>query len=87
MEVTIKFDTEKESVDELRRLISSIQDLINKKEGNKTSQVSPISNDNKEAPKTEKPDTTKSFTKGGGRIVEYDPELANLSKYLSGRRR
>lgn len=53
MEVKITFDTEKESVEDLKKLISSLQDLVDKREkGEKLG--NPITSDVKK-PEDEKP--------------------------------
>ena len=80
MEVKISFDTEKESVDDLKRLIAALQDLISKREkGN--SLGNPLANSNVTRPsqiRVEQPVQaqpaqvqTSGQTSGGGRIIPY----------------
>ena len=87
MQVQIKFDTEKESIDDLKRLISSLQDLVKQRETMPTAQVhvsapQPVMQQ-PQAPQQPKP--AGGHTSGGGRIMDYDPNIGDLlSKFASG---
>ena len=94
MEVRITFDTEKENLEDLKKLVLSLQDLIKKREKAVTysnplatsniktpSQVKLESNNPK--PQIETQQQTSGFTSGGGRVIPYDSEVSNsLSKIL-----
>ncbi|GEM_PF-1659484 len=93
MEVKISFDTEKESVDDLKKLVGALQDLIAKREksahlGNpfSASVTSPTQIRTEPAPavqQTLKPAPT-GQTSGGGRVVPYEDMSKMLSKLASG---
>lgn len=97
MEVRITFDTEKESIDELKRLISSLQDLIKKRE-RAINLKNPLASASVKMPsefKEEKKQENTSInqfsqdtrTSGGGRIVPYDENISDsLAKILSGKK-
>ena len=88
MQVNIKFDTEKESVDDLKRLVNSLQELIAQREKNPTPtntipnmQLRPMTT---QSPQPQ-PKPSGTQTSGGGRIMEYDPAIGDLlSKFASG---
>ncbi len=91
MQVSIKFDTEKESLDDLKRLVGSLQELITKREQNKvvvpqatvTQMQQPMP---QPVQQSLKPQQASSHTTGGGRIMEYDPAVGDLlSKFAMGR--
>ena len=92
MEIRICFDTEKESVDDLKRLVASIQDLINKREKS-SSLGNPLSASNIKTPSQVKieqklqqntnPDPSK-YT-GHGRIIPYEDMSGTLSSIFSGK--
>jgi len=101
MEVRITFDTEKESLNELKRLVASLQDLIKKRE---KSQVlnNPLTTNSIKTPsqikleeqqKVEANTSINQFsssdqrTTGGGRVIPYDKNISDsLAKILSGRK-
>ena len=89
MQVNIKFDTEKESVDDLKRLITSLQELVAQRE--KMGAAKPMQSfvsqpqPQVQAPVQQAPKPSDGHTSGGGRIMEYDPSVADLlSKFASG---
>lgn len=93
MEVKIAFDTEKESVDDLKRLVMALQDLISKRE--KSSSLSnPLTTANVARPsqmnvpqaKVEEKKTTPENYSGTGRIIPYEDMSGVLSKIVSGRK-
>ncbi|MBS3168344.1 hypothetical protein J4216_04420 [Candidatus Woesearchaeota archaeon] len=92
MEVKISFDTEKESVEDLKRLVSALQDLINKREGltNQTQkpqpQVQPGTThltQNSQPQVAQKP----AQTVGGGRVMDYRDMSDVISKIASGQKK
>ena len=92
MEVKISFDTEKESVEDLKGLIAALQDLISKREkagslGNPlaTSTItrpSQVSMPSSQLQQTRVP--TSGQTTGGGRVIPYEDTSELLSKLASG---
>ena len=94
MQVNIKFDTEKETLDDLRRLVSSLQDLISQREKIESApgfrpatqpiqMTSPVQNVQQSPPR---PANNSGQTSGGGKIMEYDPAVGDLlSKFASGK--
>ena len=96
MEVKISFDTEKESVEDLKRLVMALQDLISKREkGNSlgnplaTSNVTRPSQVKVEAPVQTQPQVkvpASGQTSGGGRVIPYEDMSDVLSKIVSGRK-
>lgn len=92
MEVKISFDTEKESVDDLKRLVLALQDLINKREkanslGNPltASSVTKPSQVRIETQQQTQQTSSSGQTNGGGRVVPYEDMSSLLSKIASGR--
>ena len=84
MQVDIKFDTEKESVDDLKRLITSLQDLVNQREKMIASGVHVAPQ--VQVPQVQQPKPSGTHTSGGGRIMEYDPAVGDLlSKFAPGK--
>lgn len=96
MEVKIAFDTEKESVEDLKRLVIALQDLISKREkGN--SLGNPLATSNITRPSQVKVESSQSQqqtvqvpasgqTTGGGRVIPYEDMSDVLSKIVSGRK-
>ena len=88
MEVKITFDTEKECVEDLKKLVVALQDLIARKEKdnvlseNKLQQVQQQTTFNstvKEQPKSQ----TSGQTSSGGRVIPYEDISSLLSKIVS----
>ncbi len=71
MEVNIKFDTEKEELGNLKKLVEALQQLIDHREGKETVEV------NKPA---------KEKTSGGCRVIPYEDMSEKMTQLLSGRR-
>ena len=91
MQVNIKFDTEKESVDDLKRLINSLQELVAQREKITTipkpmqSFVSQPQTPIQAPVQPQAPKPTSGQTAGGGKIMDYDPAIGDLlSKFASG---
>lgn len=94
MEVKISFNTEKENVDDLKRLVIALQDLIQKRE--KVSSLgNPLATSNITRPSQIRVESTQQpqvqvpaggQTNGGGRVVPYEDMSNLLSKLASGRR-
>jgi len=80
MEVRIAFDTEKDSIEDLKKLVAGIQELIDRKEKElykekpqQTAQQTPI---------------REGKTVGGCRIVPYDKKIEEtMSQIFSGKSR
>ena len=90
MEVKITFDTEKESIEDLQRLIAALQDLVTKKEkaatlGNPlaTNTITKPSQVKGEQAQQQTP--TSGQTAGGGRVIPYQDISHLMEKVLSGR--
>ena len=73
MEVQIKFDTEKESIEDLKGLVAALQDLIKKRESGQ-----PVNN----ASQIKEPEVKAGQTSGGGRIIPYEDMSMQLSQIL-----
>ena len=99
MQVQIAFDTEKESLDDLKKLAMAIQDMISEREkqlgmapsqqlttGNQPQANSYQPQQYQQAPK---PAPKEGKTAGGGRVVPYDEKVSDMMSGLlySGRRR
>ncbi len=94
MDVKISFDTEKESVEDLKRLVVALQDLISKRE--KVSSLgNPLAASNVTRPsqvhvqpshQSQPQVPAGGQTTGGGRVVPYEDMSHLLSKLAAGRR-
>ncbi len=76
MQVKLSFDTENESLDNLKKLVEALQKLISHREGK------PISQEIKK----EEPKKVASKTGGGCRVVPYEDMSDKMASLLSGRR-
>ncbi|MBT3323700.1 hypothetical protein HN681_00705 [archaeon] len=76
MQVKISFDTENESLDNLKKLVEALQKLIAHREGK------PISQETKK----EEPKKNVSKTGGGCRVIPYEDMSGKMAELLSGRR-
>ena len=94
MQVNIKFDTERETLDDLRRLVSSLQDLISQREKMQSmpgfkpvmSPPVPVSSSVPNVQQSPPRPANGGQTSGGGKIMEYDPAVGDLlSKFASGK--
>ena len=94
MDVKISFDTEKESLDDLRRLVAALQDLISKREKS-ASLGNPLSTSNVTRPsqiqvqqstQPQQQASANGQTSGGGRVIPYEDMSNILSKLASGRK-
>jgi len=94
MEVKIGFDTEKESIDDLKKLIAALQDLVDKREKS-TSLGNPLGSSSMSNPyqmRTQTPQPQQTHvpangqTSGGGRVVPYEDTSHLLSKLATGGR-
>ena len=97
MEVKISFDTEKESMEDLRRLIAALEDLIAKREravalGNplasmsvtRPAQVKMEQQVQQQTPQQQAPPSG-GKTAGGGRVIEYQDLSSLMVKVFSGK--
>ena len=90
MQVQISFDTEKESLDDLKKLAMAIQDLIAEREkacGCAPAQEKPYQP--QQYQQTPKPAPKDGKTAGGGRVVPYDEKVSDMMSNLlySGKKR
>ncbi len=95
MEVKITFDTEKESVEDLNRLIAALQDLVQKKEravtlGNPltASSITKPAQVHVQRPQQSQQQNVLASgqTAGGGRVIPYQDISGLMEKVLSGRK-
>ncbi|HIH26289.1 hypothetical protein J4476_03610 [Candidatus Woesearchaeota archaeon] len=93
MDVKISFNTEKESIDDLKKLISALQDLVNKRE--KASVNNIYTNNSKpqpvQMPKIEnvqqsppRQSNSSETSAGGGRLTPYIDMSDTMSRLFSG---
>ncbi len=94
MEVKISFDTEKESVEDLRRLIAALEDLIAKREkaaalGNPlaAAAITRPAQVKMEQPQVQQQASVPAGgrTAGGGRVIEYQDISNVMVKVFSGK--
>jgi hypothetical protein len=93
MQVNISFDTEREKIENLKKLVSAVQELISHREGKPInpiqSQISkPIA---QQIPRgIEKPITqqssAKAKTSGGCRVIPFEDMTDQMAKIFSGKR-
>ncbi len=87
MQVLIKFDTETESIEEIQKVINSLQDLVDKKKTNPngirhTNIQQQTSNNQVQNNGTQ----NNGKTTGGGRVVPYEDMSGVLSKIWSNQK-
>ncbi|MEK6864420.1 MAG: hypothetical protein AABX27_03955 [Nanoarchaeota archaeon] len=97
MQVQLSFDTEKESLDDLKKLAMAIQDMISEREkqcGIAPSQPAgnqPQANSYQpqQFQQTPKPVPKEGKTSGGGRVIPYDEKVSDMMSSLlySGKKR
>ena len=92
MEVKISFDTEKENLEDLKRLVAALQDLINKRE-KANSLGNPLAASNIKTPSQIKAETVQVQAqqdpkeyKGTCRVVPYEDMSGTVSKIFSNGR-
>ena len=90
VEVKISFDTEKEDIDDLKRLIIALQDLVNKREkanslGNPLATSSIIKPSQIRVETQVQQASAGGQTTGGGRVIPYEDMSGVLSKIVSGK--
>ncbi len=97
MEVKISFDTEKESVEDLKRLVSALQDLISKKEkssslGNPLTSQKPVTIQAQQRQTTvpnvsqNNPSGDNKNYSGHGRLIPFEDMSDKMGDIFSGRR-
>ena len=91
MEVKITFDTEKESAEDLRKLVAALHDLIAKKENNSNTNLASshnISNQNKLGIKDTKEESKKPTVNyaGSGKIIPFEDIRKTMSDIFSGKK-
>ena len=91
MEVKISFDTEKESLEDLKKLVDALQDLITKREKNPNltntviNTTSQQRTDNIKQNNPAQQAISNSQTGGGGKLIPYEDMTDTMSKIFSGR--
>ncbi len=89
MQVLIKFDTETESIEEIQKVINSLQDLVNKKKANGDSNSTRQSNIQQQTHNVSLQSNAvknNGKTSGGGKIVPYEDMSGVLSKIWSNQK-
>ena len=86
MEVNLRFDTEKEPLDNLKKLVDALHQLINHRDGTSSSpaQVSTHVSSSIQQQQQQKPAPDR--TPGGGRVIPYEDMSGKMSQIFSGRR-
>lgn len=88
MEVKIAFDTEKESVQELKKMVTWFTELISRREttSNNKIQSNPVTMSTPQINTPQKPEIPAGGkTAGGGKILEYQDLTDTMSKIYGGR--
>ncbi len=83
MQVNLSFDTEKEPVDNLKKLVDALQQLIQHRGGTSSSPAS-VSQQISSSVQQQNPVPDK--TAGGCRVVPYEDMSGKMSQIFSGRR-
>ena len=81
MQVKLNFDTEKENVENLKKLVEALQQLIASREG-KQFQSTPTVTIQTQTPPQNVPDRTG----GGCRVIPYEDMTGKMANIFSGRR-
>ena len=80
MEVCIKFDTQKESVEDLKKLVRSLQQMIEQREKGMRPEQVKIQDQN-----VQPSQRGTGQTAGGSRIVPYEDMTDTFSRIFSGK--
>jgi hypothetical protein len=83
MQVNLSFDTENEKVDNLKKLVEALEQLIAHREG-RSYQPGQKTQTSTVAPVEQKPAQDK--TAGGCRVIPYEDMSGKMSSLFSGRR-
>lgn len=90
MEVKISFDTEKDTVEDLKKLVAGLQDLIAQREGS----PQPVQQQSQPKPQSYEPPKPQAAqqmvdkrTSGGGRVIPYQDMSGEMAKIFSGKNR
>ncbi|MFH1066149.1 MAG: hypothetical protein V1734_06590 [Nanoarchaeota archaeon] len=91
MQVQLSFDSEKESLDDLKKLAMAIQDMISEREKQCGIVSQPQAAGNQQQansyqpqqyPQTPKPVPKDGKTSGGGRVIPYDEKISDMMTSL-----
>jgi len=85
MEVNLRFDTEKEPLDNLKKLVDALQQLINHRDGNSSSPVQ-VSTQISSSVQPQQQKTAQDRTSGGCRVIPYEDMTGKMSQIFSGKR-
>lgn len=81
VQVNLSFDTEKENVENLKKLITALQELVRTREGTGNSLSSTTQ------PSSQPKQTVPDRTSGGCRVIPFEDMSQKMSELFSGRRR
>ena len=84
MQVNLSFDTENEKVDNLKKLVEALEQLIAHREGRTYQAGQKQASTAVAAPPEQKP--MNSQTAGGCRVIPYEDMSGKMSTLFSGRR-
>ena len=85
MEVNLRFDTEKEPLDNLKKLVDALQQLINHRNGNSSSPVQ-VSTQISSSVQPQQQKTAQDRTSGSCRVIPYEDMTGKMSQIFSGKR-
>jgi len=89
MQVYIKFDTEAESIEEIQKVINSLQDIVNKKKANGNStniKQTNIQQQTRNVSLQSNAVQNNGKTSGGGKIIPYEDMSGVLAKIWSNQK-
>ncbi|MBI5798243.1 hypothetical protein HZA98_05065 [Candidatus Woesearchaeota archaeon] len=84
MQVNLSFDTEKESVDNLKKLVEALEQLVAHREGRTFEPKKAVAQTVSAPVQEQKPATDR--TSGGCRVIPYEDMTGKMSSLFSGRR-
>ncbi|MBU2590125.1 MAG: hypothetical protein KKA65_00050 [Nanoarchaeota archaeon] len=88
MEVKITFDTEKETIGDLKKLIAHLQQIVDQKENRQS--YSPVNQNSQTMFKPEKIEQNQQFnrqkTSGGCEIIPFQDMNSTMEKIFSGKK-
>jgi hypothetical protein len=82
MQVNLSFDTEKESLENLQKLVDALNQLISSRGGNPHQNLANVATSMSSQPQKPVPDKTT----GGCRVIPYEDMSGKMTSIFSGRR-